>query len=323
VNARISAIAHFVPERAITNAELKVVLGVPEDRILARTGIVERRVAPGASTSDLVMPAAEECLRRADIVASDVDCVIVATITPDHCTPSTASAVIHRLKAERAWGFDLSAACSGFVYGLITASGLIAAGAAKRVLLCGGDAMTSITDPSDYRTSVLIGDGAGVALIESGDSTCGVVDHVLRSEPSDGDVIVPAGGSRLPASIETVTQKRHFLRIAGRPVFDAAVAGMAGVCRELMDRNNLSASDITWLTPHQANLRIIEEVAAQLRIPMDRVMVNVHRLGNTSAATIPVALSEWSQSGRVARGDRLLLCSVGAGYALGAVYLRW
>jgi 3-oxoacyl-[acyl-carrier-protein] synthase-3 len=321
----ISAIAHFVPPTALRNAELAARLGVTEDWIVERTGIRERRVAQAGGTSDLIVPAAEKCLRDARARAADVDCVIVGTITPDHLTPATAVTVIRLLGATVAWGFDLSAACSGFLYGLVTAASLVKSGAAQRVLVCGADRMSSITDPGDRRTAVLLGDGAGAALVERGDdSALGLLDHLLRVDASgEQDVLVPAGGSTLPATAETVRQHKHCLFIAGQPVFTAAVEGLSAITAEVMARNGLTAGEVNWLVPHQANLRILEAVAQRLGIPREKVAINVDRYGNTSAATIPIALSEWWQAGRLRKGDRVVLCSIGAGYTLAAAYLRW
>jgi 3-oxoacyl-[acyl-carrier-protein] synthase-3 len=323
--AVIAAIAHHVPHRVRDNAELAARLGVTEDWIVGRTGIRERRIAESGGTSELVVPAAEECLRRAGVSPADVDCVIVGTITPDHSTPATAVTVIRRLGASRAWGFDLSAACSGFLYGLVTAAKLVDAGAARRVLVAGADRMSCITDPDDRRTAVLLGDGAGVALVEAGDDPdLGLCDFSLTVDAQGADdVLVPAGGSALPATRETVAARKHCLFIAGPPVFRAAVQGLSAITAELMARNRLTPADLDWFVPHQANLRILEAVADRLAIPRDKMVVNVDRYGNTSAATIPIALSEWWRAGRLRRGDRLIMCSIGAGYTFGAVYLRW
>jgi 3-oxoacyl-[acyl-carrier-protein] synthase-3 len=325
MSALISAVAHFVPATVLRNSELGARLGVSEDWIVERTGIRERRIADAGGTSELIVPAAEACLRRAGVSAADIDCVIVATITPDHLTPATAVAVIRRLGASRAWGFDLSAACSGFLYGFVTAASLVEAGAARRVLVCGADRMSCLTDPHDRRTAVLLGDGAGAALVERGDDpTLGLIDHLLRVDAGgERDVVVPAGGSVLPATAETVRQRQHCLFVAGKPVFTAAVEGLSAITAELMARNGLTVADVDWFVPHQANLRIVEAVADRLRVPREKVVVNVDRYGNTSAATIPIALSEWRQAGRLRKGDRVVLCSIGAGYTLGAAYLRW
>jgi 3-oxoacyl-[acyl-carrier-protein] synthase-3 len=325
VRALITAIAHHVPTRVLGNARLAARLGVSEDWIVERTGIRERRIADAGGTSELILPAAEECLRQAGVSAAEVDCVLVATITPDHLTPATAVTVIRRLAARRAWGFDLSAACSGFLYGLVVAAQLLETGAARRVLVCGADRMSCITDPDDRRTAVLLGDGAGVALVERGDDPgLGLIDHLLRVDAGgEQDVVVPAGGSALPATADTVRQRRHCLYVAGQAVFKAAVEGLSAITAELMARNRLTAADVDWIVPHQANLRILEAVAERLRAPREKVVVNVDRYGNTSAATIPIALSEWQQAGRLRRGDKIILCGIGAGYTLGAVYLRW
>jgi 3-oxoacyl-[acyl-carrier-protein] synthase-3 len=321
----IAAVAHYVPPTVVRNAELATRLGVSEDWIVERTGIRERRILEHGATSDLIVPAAEECLRRAGLSAADIDCVLVATITPDYPTPATAAMVIARLGARRAWGFDLSAACSGFLYGLVVAAQLVQTGAARRVLVAGADRMSCITDPNDRRTAVLLGDGAGVAVVECGDDPAvGLQDFVLRLDPKGvNEVLVPAGGSRLPATADTVAARKHCLFLAGPRVFKAAVEGLSGVAAELMARNRLTPADVDWFFPHQANLRILEAVADRLALPRNRMAVNVERFGNTSAATIPIVLSEWHQAGRLKRGDRLVMFSIGAGYTFGAVYFVW
>jgi 3-oxoacyl-[acyl-carrier-protein] synthase III len=324
MRAAITAIAHNVPPQVRTNAEVAVRLGVDEAWIEDRTGIRERRVLTDGGTSDLILPAAEECLRRAGGPA-DVDCVLVPTITPDHLTPSTAATVIRRLGLTSAWGYDLSAACSGFLYGLVTAAKLVESGAARRVLVCAADRMSCVTNPADRYTAILLGDGAGVALVEpTQDATVGLIDFLFRVDPAgECEVVIPAGGSRLPASAETVRDGKHCLFMSGPPVFRAAVAGMSAIASELLARQGLSVSDLDWFVPHQANGRILEAVADRLGVPPDRCAVNVDRYGNTSAATIPIVLSEWWQAGRLRPGSKILMCSFGAGYTIGAVYLKW
>jgi 3-oxoacyl-[acyl-carrier-protein] synthase-3 len=254
-----------------------------------------------------------------------VDCDLVPTISPDHLTPATAAAVIGRLGLTAAWGCDLSAACSGFLYGLVMAAKLVEAGAARRVLVCAGDRMSCFTDPDDRRTAGLLGDGAGVALVEpTPDPDAGLIDFLLRVDAAGaGEVVLPAGGSRLPASAETVRDRKHCLYMSGPPVFRAAVAGMSGIAAELLARQGLTAGDLDWFVPHQANARILDAVADRLGVPPGRRAANVDRYGNTSAATIPILLSEWWEAGRLRPGDKVLMCSFGAGYTLGAVYLKW
>jgi len=325
VSILISSVAHFVPPTSVANSDLAARLGITADWIVRRTGIHERRIAESGGVSDLIVPAAAECLRRAGASATDVDCVIVATITPDHLTPATAVTVIRRLEATNAWGFDLSAACSGFLYGLVTAASLVESGAARRVLVCGADRMSSVTDPEDLRTAVLLADGAGAALVERRDDpTLGLIDYLLRVNASgEQTIVVPAGGSALATTEQTVRQRQHFLFLDGQPVFRAAVEGMTALTAELMARNELKPEDVDWFIPHQANLRIIEAVADRLQMPRTRVAVNVDRYGNTSAATIPIVLSEWWRAGRLRQGQRVVMCSIGAGYTFAALYLRW
>ncbi len=325
MNAAITAVAHFVPPHVVSNVEISTRLGVTPNWIAERTGIRERRIAVEGGTSDLIVPAAEECLRRANIEAALLDCVLVTTITPDHLTPATAITVIRRLNASNAWGFDLSAACCGFLYGLVTAAKLIETGAARRVLVCAGDRMSCVTDPDDRRTAGLLGDGAGVALVEpSPDADTGLIDFVFRVDPSgETEVVIPAGGSRQPASAETVRDRKHCLFMSGPPVFRAAVAGLSSITAELLTRNGLTAGDLDWFVPHQANARILSAVAERLGILPGQLAVNVDRYGNTSAATIPIVLSEWWREGRLLRGQKIVMCSFGAGYTLGAAYLKW
>jgi 3-oxoacyl-[acyl-carrier-protein] synthase-3 len=255
----------------------------------------------------------------------DIDCIIVATVTPDYFFPNTAAVVQQKLGAVNAWGFDLSAACSGFIYALVVAAKLVETGAARRLLLCGADKMSSIINFEDRATVVLFGDGGGVVLLEpSQDDTVGVLDHVLYMNGEGGKYLyMPAGGSAKPASLETVQNKEHYVFQEGRTVFKEAVVRMAEVTLEIIQRNGLRAEDIAWLVPHQANLRIITATAERMGLSMDRVMVNIDRYGNTTAGTIPICLSEWYQAGKLDYGDRLILVSFGAGYTWGAVYLRW
>jgi 3-oxoacyl-[acyl-carrier-protein] synthase-3 len=324
MRAAITAIAHHVPPLVRTNAEVATRLGVDEAWIADRTGIRERRILTDGGTSDLILPAAEECLRRAGAPAG-VDCVLVPTITPDHLTPATAATVIRRLGLTDAWGYDLSAACSGFLYGLVTAAKLVETGAARRVLVCAADRMSCITDLSDRSTASLLGDGAGVALVEpTPDPAAGLIDFLFRVDPAgECEIVVPAGGSRQPASAETVRDRKHCLFMSGPSVFRAAVAGMSAVTTELLARQGLTVSELDWFVPHQANARILDAVARRLGVPPDRRAVNVDRYGNTSAATIPIVLSEWWQAGWLRPGNKILMCSFGAGYTVGAVYLKW
>lgn len=323
--ATVTALAHHVPAGVYDNAYFAERLNTTEEWILARTGIRERRVAEGGGVSELIVPAARQCLAARGIGPEELDCIMVATITPDYVFPATAAIVQHEIGATRAWGFDLSAACSGFVYGLVVAAKLVESGAARRLLLCGADRMTTLTNYEDRTTAVLFGDAAAVALVEqSEDPELGLRDHLCRMDGSGhSTLLMPAGGSTRPASAETVARREHSLVQDGPAVFRAAVGGMAESAGELMRRNCLCPQSIDWLVPHQANLRIIQSVGSRLRIPPEKVMANIDRYGNTTAATIPLCLSEWHQAGRLRQGDRMILVSFGAGYTMGAVYLRW
>jgi len=259
------------------------------------------------------------------IEAAALDCIIVATMTPDRPIPSTAAILQAKLGAINAWGFDLAGACSGFVYALVTATKLVEGGAARRVLVCGADRMSSVVDPTDRATAVLFGDGAGVVLVEmSEDDEVGVFEHVCHMDGEGAAALyIPAGGSLIPAGAESVAHRRHFVVQDGATVFKAAVVGMAEVTEELLKRADLTLDDVAWMVPHQANRRIIEAVARRLGLPLERVVINLDRYGNTVAATIPLCLSEWHADGRLAYRDRIVLAAFGAGFTSGAVYLRW
>ena len=323
--AAITAVAHHVPDEVLDNAYFTARMDTTDEWIRTRTGIHERRVLRDGATSDLAAPAARRCLEARGIGPDDVDCIIVSTITPDHVFPSTAAIVQQKLGARRAWGFDLSAACSGFTYGLAVASSLVTSGAARRVLLCAADKMTALTNYEDRTTAVLFGDAGGAVLVEaSEDPEVGLIDFECRVDGDGvGSLYMPAGGSARPASAETVAAREHFLVQDGATVFKAATTGMADVAEALMRRNGLTPDGIDWLVPHQANRRIIDAVGRRLGMPAEKVMLNVDRLGNTSAATIPTCLSEWHASGALAPRDHVVLASFGAGFSMAAVYLRW
>ncbi len=323
--ATITAIAHYFPPDIYPNSYFESYLDTSNEWIVERTGISERRFIKNGATSDLIVPAAKLCLERRGLKPSDIDCVLVTTATPDHLFPATAAIVQHKLGIPNAWGFDLLAACSGFVFALVTAAKLVEGGAARRVLLCGGDKMSSIVNFQDRAQAVLFGDGAGVAIVEMADDPeLGILDQILYIDGEGGKFLnQPAGGSAKPASIETVQNGEHYIHQEGQAVFKAAVKGMADVTVEIMKKNNLSSDDIAWFVPHQANLRIISATAQRMGLPMEKVMVNIDRYANTTTATIPSCLSEWWEQGKIKRGDRLILASFGAGFTWGAVYLRW
>jgi 3-oxoacyl-[acyl-carrier-protein] synthase III len=323
--AAITATGHYVPPDVYPNAWFEERLDTTDAWIQARTGIAERRFASAGGASDLALPAARRCLEMRGIEAAALDCIIVATMTPDQPIPSTAALLQAKLGAINAWGFDLAGACCGFVYAMVTATKLVEGGAARRVLVCGADRMSSVIDPTDRSTAVLFGDGAGVVLVESADDDeVGILEHVCHMDGEGaGALYIAAGGSVMPASAASVAQRRHFVVQDGPAVFKAAVVGMAEVTEELLKRADLTLDDVTWMVPHQANRRIIEAVAKRVGLPLERVVINLDRYGNTVAATIPLGLSEWQEAGRLSYGDRVVLAAFGAGFTSGAVYLRW
>lgn len=322
--AIISSIAHYLPPDITDNKYFESYLDTSDEWIQTRTGIKERRFAKTGATSDLIVPAAREAMENMNYGPDDIDCVIVATVTPDHMFPSTAAVVQNKLGLTKSWGFDLSAACSGFLFALETACSLVESGSAKRVLLCGADLMSSIIDKNDRNTVVLFGDGAGVCIIEKSDENLGFQDSILRIDGVGGDYLIQiAGGSYKRPSVDTVQTKEHFVKQDGKTVFKYAVKGMADVSKEIMDKNNLKAEDVAFLVPHQANLRIISATAERMGINMDKVMVNIEKYGNTTAATIPICLSEWYKAGKLKKGDNLILSSFGAGFTWGAIYFKW
>jgi len=324
--ATITSIAHYLPEKIADNAFFESYLDTSDKWIMERTGIRERRhAAPDQATSDLIVPAAEECIKKRGIEKDEIDMVIVATVTPDHFYPSTAAVVQDKLGLKNAWGYDISAACSGFLFAYVTACKLVDSGVAKKILLCGADKMTSILDMQDRATAILFGDGAGVCLIEeSNDTELGMLDSILHIDGAGGKFLhQKAGGSRKPASIDTIENREHFVFQDGKNVFRYAVVGMADVSAEIMEKNNLKSEDIAYLVPHQANHRIISATADRMGVGLDKVMINIEKYGNTTAGTIPICLSEWNQKGKLRKGDRLILASFGAGFTWGSVYLRW
>ncbi len=325
MTATITSIAHYVPPDVYPNTYFENYLDTNDEWIVTRTGIKERRFLKEGATSDLIIPAAEECIRKRGISKDEIDCVIVPTVTPDHMFPATAAVVQHKLGLKKAWGFDLSAACSGFVFAIVTAAKLVEGGAANRVLLCGADKMTSILNLQDRAQAILFGDGAGVCLIEkSDDPNYGILDQLLFIDGEGGQYLHQvAGGSFKPASHETVDNKEHFIYQDGQAVFKAAVKGMADVSLDIMKKNNMTSDDVAWLVPHQANHRIIVATAKRMNLDPEKVMINIDKYGNTTAATIPLCLSEWHERGRIKKGDNIVLSSFGAGYTWGAVYLKW
>lgn len=323
---KITAVGCFTPPGVLTNPDLERIVDTSNQWILERTGIYERHIAaPEVATSDLAFEAARATLAQRGIDASELDAIIVCTVTPDMFFPSTACLVQHRLGAKGVWGFDLIAACSGFLYGLTTAAHLVAAGSHRKVLVIGADTMSRIIDYTDRATCILFGDGAGAFLVEpSDDANLGFLDFLNEIDGSGGQFLnMPAGGSRMPASLETVEKRLHYVHQEGQQVFKFAVRKMYEVCKELLERNHLTGADVRIMIPHQANLRIIRATAERLGLGDDRVMINIQRYGNTTAGTIPLATWEAVESGNLNKGDLVLFVAVGAGYTAGASLWRW
>lgn len=325
--AKISALGCYIPPRILTNHDLEKLVDTNDQWVVERTGIRERHIAdPGVATSDMAIEAARCALAQRGIEPRAVNAIIVCTVTPDMLFPSTACLVQNALGARGAWGFDLVAACSGFVYGLTTAAHLVAAGTHRKVLVIGADTMSRIVDYTDRATCVLFGDAAGAMLLEpaESDEDAGFIDFLGEIDGSGGDYLkMPAGGSRLPASHETVDQRLHYVHQEGGQVFKYAVRKMYESCKELLDRNGLTTKDLGILIPHQANGRIIAATAERLALPPEKVLINIDRYGNTTAATIPVATREAVLQGRLRKGDLVLFTAVGAGYTVGASLWRW
>ncbi|MBE0643876.1 MAG: ketoacyl-ACP synthase III [Bacteroidetes bacterium] len=323
--AAITAVGHYAPEKVVPNSYFESYLDTTEEWIMSRTGIRERRFLENGATSDLAVEAARKALAMRGISPEEVECIIIATVTPDMFFPSTAALVQHKLGAKNAWGFDLSGACSGFLYALATGVQFIQAGTYTKVLVIGADKMTSIVDMEDRNTCILFGDGGAAVLLEPNEEEgYGIIDWVNYMDGSGMEALhMKAGGSLRPSTLETVQNKMHYITQDGKAVFKVAVVGMADVSVEIMKRNNLKSEDIAWLVPHQANMRIIQSTADRMGLDMDHVMVNIDRYGNTTAATIPSCLAEYHADGRLKRGDNIVLASFGAGYTWGASLIKW
>ncbi len=324
-NATITALGMYVPEKIMDNAYFEKIVDTNDEWIRTRTGIKERRLLEQGATSDLAAKAAEDLLNVHNINAEDIDVIIVATVTPDMFFPATACLVQEKIGAKNAWGFDLSAACSGFLFAFQTGASLVESGTYKKVLVIGADKMSSITDYTDRNNCILFGDaGAAVLLEPTEDKTLGLQDSILRTDGSGKEALYMKGGGSLnPPTHETIDKKMHYIYQDGKAVFKVAVKGMADVSYELMLKNKLTGDDITFLVPHQANLRIIDATAERMGISRDKVMINIDKYGNTTAATIPLCLVEYYRAGKVKKGDNIILAAFGAGYTWGASYVVW
>jgi 3-oxoacyl-[acyl-carrier-protein] synthase III len=323
---KISALGTYVPPRLLTNADLEKMVETSDEWIMSRTGIRERHIVDqGVATSDLAVAAAKRAFAERGLAPTDIEAILVATVTPDMFFPSTACLVQHKLGADGAWGFDLSAACSAFLYALQTGAQFVATGTHKRVLVIGADVMSSILDYSDRSTCILFGDGAGAVILEaSEDDSLGLIDFLHEVDGSGGcSLFMPGGGSLHPSTHETVDQKMHYVHQDGQAVFKYAVRKMAELCEKMLVRNGIKGTDIAAFIPHQANKRIISATADRLSLRPESVIVNIDRYGNTTAGTIPLAMETARQEGKLKKGDLVLLASVGAGFTAGAALLRW
>ncbi len=324
LKAAITSVGGYVPETKLTNFDLEKLVDTNDEWIRSRTGISERRILrePGKASSDMAVKAIEEILKKKQLDPLDIDCIICATVTPDMVFPATANIIGDKIGAKNAFGFDLGAACSGFLFALTTGASFVEAGRYKKVIVVGVDKMSSIIDYTDRATCIIFGDGAGAVLLEPSMDENGFQDSILKSDGSGSAYLhLKAGGSLKPASIETVMAREHYAFQDGQPVFKFAVTGMADVSAELLEKHHLTGEDIDWLVPHQANLRIIDATANRVGLPKEKVMINIQKYGNTTAATIPLCLWEWEA--QLKKGDNLILAAFGGGFTWGAALVKW
>lgn len=323
ITAAITAVGAYLPERTLSNADLEKMVETTDEWIVTRTGIKERRILDkDKGTSDMGAPAVQDLLNKRGISAEEIDCIICATVTPDMLFPATANIIADKVGAKNAFGFDLEAACSGFLYALATGAAFIESGKYKKVVIVGADKMSAITDYTDRTTCVLFGDAAAAVLLEPNEEGYGIIDSILRSDGSGRDYLhMKGGGSLRPPTHETVDNKDHYIYQEGKTVFKFAVVSMADVSYEIMQKNNLSADDVAWLVPHQANLRIIDATRNRMQLPEEKVMINIQKYGNTTGATIPLCLWEWES--KLNKGDNIVLAAFGGGFTWGSVYLKW
>ncbi|NGF58218.1 ketoacyl-ACP synthase III [Parapusillimonas sp. SGNA-6] len=324
IHAAITAVNGYVPDYVLTNKELETMVDTNDEWIVSRTGIKERRIlkGEGLATSDLAVPAVKGLLEKRGIAATDIELIIFCTSTPDMLFPATANILADKIGATNAWGYDLQAACSGFLFGLTTGAQFIESGKHSKVLVIGADKMSSVVNYEDRNTCILFGDGCGAVLLEPNTEGNGIQDTILKTDGSGGQYLnIKGGGSLNPASHQTVDAGMHYAYQEGRTVFKFAVTNMADVAAEIMERNNLSSEDVAWLVPHQANKRIIDATAERAGLPEEKVMVNIHKYGNTTSGTIPICLWEWES--QLKKGDNLILAAFGGGFTWGSVYLKW
>lgn len=324
ITAAVTGVGGFVPEYRLTNKILETMVDTTDEWIKSRTGIDERRIlkGEGLGTSDMGVEAVKNLCEKRGIDPSEIDCLICATVTPDMVFPATANIICDKAGINNAFSFDIGAACSGFLYALTTGATLIESGRYKKVVVVGADKMSSIIDYTDRTTCIIFGDGAGAVLLEPNNEGLGVLDSLLKSDGSGRQYLhMKAGGSVKPATAETVAAREHFVYQEGQAVFKFAVKGMADVSYELMQRNNLTADDISWLVPHQANLRIIDATANRMDLPKEKVMINIQKYGNTTAGTLPLCLWDWER--QLKKGDNIILAAFGGGFTWGATLLKW
>jgi 3-oxoacyl-[acyl-carrier-protein] synthase-3 len=324
IRATITAVGGYVPEYILTNQELEKLVDTTSDWILSRTGIKERRILKGEGQGSSVMgvKAIENLLQKRGISPLEIDMVIVGTVTPDMVFPSTANVICDKIGATNAWGYDINAACSGFLFSLATASKFIEAGTHKKIIVVGADKMSSIINYQDRTTCVIFGDGAGAVLLEPTTEDFGIMDSILKSDGSGRQFLFQkAGGSMYPPTQETIAKKEHYVFQDGQPVFKAAVTNMSQVAADIMERNHLTANDVTWLVPHQANKRIIDATAARMGVGSDKIMMNIEKYGNTTSGTIPLLL--WDYEKQIKKGDNLILAAFGGGFTWGSIFIKW
>jgi 3-oxoacyl-[acyl-carrier-protein] synthase-3 len=322
IRAAITGVQGYVPDYVLTNEKLSKIVDTNDEWIFSRTGIKERRIQKEGASSDMAAEAVRGLLEKTGTNALDIDLVILATVTPDYPFPSTANVLCDKTGMTNAWGYDLIAACSGFIYGISTASQFIETGKYKKVIVVGVDKMSSIIDYTDRTTCIIFGDGCGAVLLEPNTEGNGIHDFILKSDGAGREFLIqPGGGSANPPTQQTVEDRMHFVKQEGKSVFKFAVTNMAEVSAEIMDKNNLTSDDVDWLVPHQANLRIIDATANRMGLPAEKVMINIEKYGNTTAGTLPLCL--WDYEKQLKKGDTLILSAFGGGFTWGAVYLKW
>lgn len=322
ITAAITGVQGYVPEHVLSNEDLTKIVDTSDEWITTRTGIKERRIMKNGASSDMAAEAVKSLLKKKNIDPLEIELVVLASVTPDHLFPSTANILCDKVGMTNAWGFDLLAACSGFLFALTTASQFIENGRYKKVLVVGVDKMSSIVDYTDRTTCIIFGDGAGVVLLEPNEEGLGIQDHILRTDGSGREFLIQQGGGSVnPATFDTIEKKFHFIKQEGLQVFKFAVTKMADVSAEIMEKNNLTSDDVAWLVPHQANLRIIDATANRMGVSNDKVMINIQKYGNTTAGTLPLCL--WDYEKQLKKGDNIILSAFGGGFTWGSIYLKW